>query len=95
MSFTVDTERIQSASSDMSAIAGEIESSVGAMHARLSALQGAWTGSAAAEFQSVIAEWNALQQRVRGDLAHIAALTARAGGTYQSTENDVRGLFAR
>ncbi len=95
MSFTVDTERIQAASSDMSTIAGEIESSVGAMHSRLTDLQGAWTGTAAAEFQAVVSEWSTLQQRVREDLAHLAELTARAGGTYQSTEDDVRGMFAR
>ncbi len=93
MPFTVDTERIQAASSDMATIAGEIESSVSAMHARLIALQGAWTGTAAAEFQGLVAEWAALQQRVRGDLAEIAGLTARAGGSYQQTEEGVRGLF--
>ena len=49
--FTVDTDRIQAAASDMSGIAGEIESSVGAMHARLTSLEGSWTGAAATEFQ--------------------------------------------
>lgn len=94
MPFTVDTERIQAASSDMASIAGDIESSVGAMHARLSALQDSWTGVAAAEFQGLVAEWASLQERVRTDLAQIAAVTARAGGTYQQTEDGVRGMFA-
>ncbi len=94
MAFTVDTERIHAASSDMTTIAGEIESSVGAMHSRLTSLEGAWTGTAATEFQAVVAEWAALQQRLRGDLAQIAELTARAGSTYQSTEDGVRGMFA-
>lgn len=93
MPFTVDTERIQAASTDMSSIAGEIESSVSAMHSRLTSLQGAWTGVAATEFQGLVAEWTSLQQRVRSDLAQIAALTARASGTYQQTEDGVRGLF--
>ena len=43
--FTVDTDRIQAAASDMSGIAGEIESSVSAMHARLTSLEGSWTGA--------------------------------------------------
>ena len=47
--FTVDTDRIQAAASDMSGIAGEIESSVAAMHARLTSLEGSWTGAAATE----------------------------------------------
>lgn len=92
--FTVDTDRIQTAASDMSSIAGEIESSVAAMHARLTSLEGSWTGAAATEFQGLVTEWAALQDRVRADLAHIAALTSRAGGTYAETEQGVRGLFA-
>ncbi len=92
--FTVDTDRIQAAASDMSAIAGDIESSVGAMHARLTSLEGSWTGAAAAEFQGLVGEWAALQSRVRADLAQIATLTSRASGTYQQTEEGVRGLFA-
>jgi len=91
--FTVDTDRIQAAASDMSGIAGEIESSVSAMHARLTALEGSWTGVAATEFQGLVAEWTALQGRVRADLAQIAALTSRAGGSYAETEQGVRGLF--
>jgi 6 kDa early secretory antigenic target len=92
--FTVDTDRIQAAASDMSSIAGEIESSVGAMHARLTSLDGSWTGAAATEFQGLVSEWSALQGRVRADLAQIASLTSRASGTYQQTEEGVRGLFA-
>jgi WXG100 family type VII secretion target len=92
--FTVDTDRIQAAASDMSGIAAEIESSVGAMHARLTSLEGSWTGAAATEFQGLVSEWTSLQGRVRADLAQIAALTSRAGGSYAETEQGVRGLFA-
>jgi 6 kDa early secretory antigenic target len=91
--FTVDTDRIQAAASDMSGIAVEIESAVSAMHARLTSLEGSWTGVAASEFQGLVAEWTALQGRVREDLAQIAALTSRASGTYADTEQGVRGLF--
>ena len=92
--FTVDTDRIQTAATDMSSIAGEIESSVSAMHARLTSLEGSWTGAAATEFQGLVSEWAALQERVRADLAQIAALTSRASGTYAETEQGVRGMFA-
>ncbi|MGI8717756.1 MAG: WXG100 family type VII secretion target [Lapillicoccus sp.] len=95
MPFTVDTERINAASVDIKRIAAEIESSVSAMRARLSGLQGAWTGAAATEFQGVVTEWHSLQQRVRQDLAQLGDLTARAGGSYQETEDGVRGMFRR
>jgi WXG100 family type VII secretion target len=92
--FTVDTERIQVASGDIARISAEIESSVAAMLARLQSLGSSWTGLAASEFQSVLAEWGALQARVREDLTTIGEMTSRAGTSYQATEDAIRGLFA-
>ncbi len=94
MAFTVDTDRITTASADISRIAGDIEGSVAEMTSRLSALSGSWTGAAASEWQSVLAEWRTLQTRLREDLVTIGQLTARAGASYQQTEDAVRGLFA-
>ncbi|MBK8470311.1 MAG: WXG100 family type VII secretion target [Candidatus Phosphoribacter sp.] len=94
MAFTVDTERIHAASGDITRIAGDIEQSVAAMSARLQAMSGSWTGTAANEFQAVMTEWRAIQARVREDLVTIGQLTARAGTSYQQTEDAVRGLFA-
>ena len=53
--FQVDTDRIQAASADISRISGEIDGQVTAMMARLNGLQGAWTGSASARFQALVA----------------------------------------
>ena len=47
MAFTVDTDRIHTASADIGRIAGDIESSVAEMTGRLSALSSSWTGTAA------------------------------------------------
>ena len=53
--FQVDTERIQAASADIARISGEIDGQVTAMMARLVGLQDAWTGTASARFQGVVA----------------------------------------
>lgn len=95
MPFTVDTDQIQAAAGDIGRIAAEIEQSVAAMMARLTTLQSSWSGAASSEFHAAVAEWQAVQTRVRENLATIGTLTARAGASYQSTEESVRGLFAR
>lgn len=95
MAFSVDTEQIGSAAADIGRIAGDIESSVATMMARLTGLQGSWTGAAAGEFQAAVAEWGVTQSRVRENLASIGTLTARAGTSYQQVEDGVRMLFGR
>lgn len=95
MAFTVDVERIQAASADIDRIAADIESAVARMTSMLTSLQSSWTGVASVEFHSTMADWRVTQTRVRDDLAAIGALTARAGTSYQATEDGVRGLFAR
>lgn len=94
MAFTVDTEQIRNASTDINRIAGDLESSVAAMMARIQGLEGSWTGSAASEFQSVMTRWRNLLNQVRESLVALGQLTARAGTSYQSTEEGVRGLFS-
>ncbi len=95
MAFTVDTDRIQAASADITRNAAELEQSVAALAGRLGALQGAWTGSAATEFQEVMTRWRGLQKQVRDDLDAIGQLLGKAGTTYRTTEDSVRGLFSR
>lgn len=94
MAFTVDTDRIEAAAGDMARIAGDIETSVAAMAGRMQSLAGVWSGTAASEWQALLAEWRTLQTRVREDLVQIGQLTARAGASYQQTEDAVRSLFA-
>ena len=77
--FTVDTERISAASADIGQISAEIETQVGAMMGRLTALQDAWQGSASAGFQGVIAQWRGTQSQVRESLESINRLLQQAG----------------
>ena len=71
-----------------------MRASVAEMASRLSTLSSSWTGTAATEWQAVLGEWRTLQTRLREDLVTIGQLTARAGSSYQQTEDAIRGLFA-
>ncbi|HRW20260.1 MAG TPA: WXG100 family type VII secretion target [Dermatophilaceae bacterium] len=93
MAFSVDTDRIGSASADITRNAADIEQLVTGMVGRLGTLQGAWTGSAAAEFQGVLGEWQALQAQVRESLASLGSVLGKAGQSYATTEDSVRGMF--
>ena len=92
--FTVDTERITAASGDITRISGEIDAQVGAMMGRLTALQGAWTGTASGRFQSLVAEWQATQRQVRTALDSIGGVLAAAGAQYAETEARTVRLFS-
>jgi WXG100 family type VII secretion target len=91
--FQVDTDRIGAASTDVSRIGTDIDAQVAAMMARLTALQGAWTGSAAARFQDVLAVWRATQARVRESLDHIGRLLGQAGRQYAEAEQQNTAMF--
>jgi 6 kDa early secretory antigenic target len=91
--FQVDTARIGAAAGDVQRISAEIESSVAAMMARLTGLQDAWQGEAAARFQGVVQEWRGTQTRVRDSLEHIARLLGQAGQQYAAAEQQNAALF--
>ncbi|WP_068396576.1 WXG100 family type VII secretion target [Kribbia dieselivorans] len=84
--FQVDTGRIAGASGDIARISADIEAQTAAMMTRLVALEDAWTGSAAARFQSVVAEWRATQGKVREALDSIGTALGVAGTQYSETE---------
>jgi early secretory antigenic target protein ESAT-6 len=91
--FQVDTDRITAASADINRIGADIDAQVAAMMARLTALQDAWTGSAASRFQGVASEWRATQARVRESLDHISRLLAQAGQQYAAAEQQNTAMF--
>ncbi|HHU10477.1 MAG TPA: WXG100 family type VII secretion target [Intrasporangiaceae bacterium] len=84
--FQVDTGRIHSASGDIASISAEIESLVATMLSRLTALQDAWTGSAATRFQGVVHEWRGTQQHVKASLDSIGVALGQAGTHYADAE---------
>lgn len=91
--FQVDTDRIAGASADVARISADIESTVAAMMARLTALQDAWQGSASAGFQGVMTQWQGTQARVRESLDAINQMLAQAGTRYADTEQANTALF--
>jgi 6 kDa early secretory antigenic target len=92
--FQVDTEQIQAASGDIARISGEIDAQVTAMMGRLNGLQGAWTGTASARFQALVAEWQGTQRQVRASLDSIGGVLAAAGAQYAETEAQTLRMFS-
>lgn len=92
--FQVDTDRIQAASADITRIAGEIEGQVQSMMGRLTALEDAWRGSAAAQFQGVVGQWQATQAQVKASLDGIGRVLSAAGAQYADAEAQAVQLFS-
>lgn len=92
--FQVDTGRIQAASGDISRISAEIEGQVSQMMSRLTGLQDAWTGSAAARFQGVVGEWQGTERQVRLALDNIGRVLSAAGVQYAETEAAALRMFS-
>ncbi|HET9022714.1 MAG TPA: WXG100 family type VII secretion target [Ornithinibacter sp.] len=92
--FQVDTERIAAAAGDIARISAEIEGQVGVMLARLSGLQDAWTGSASAQFHTVVADWRGTQQQVRASLDSIGQVLGAAGSQYAEAEAQAVRMFS-
>ena len=91
--FQVDTERIAAASGDIQRISAEIDSQVAAMMARLTGLQDAWRGEAAARFQAVVTDWRGTQTMVRESLDQISRALGHAGQQYAAAEQQNAAMF--
>ena len=91
--FQVDTDRIQAASADITRIAGDIEGQVQAMMGRLTALEDAWRGGAASQFQSVVGQWQATQAQVKTSLDSIGRVLGAAGVSYADAEANAAAMF--
>ena len=92
--FQVDTDRIAAAAGDVARISAEIEGQVGVMLARLTGLQDAWTGTASAQFQGVVAQWPGTQQQVRASLDSIGQVLGAAGSQYAEAEASATRMFS-
>ena len=81
-------------SGDIARISADIEGQVGVMMARLTGLQDAWTGTASAQFQGVVAEWRGTQQHVRTALDSIGQVLGAAGSQYAEAEAQATRMFS-
>jgi WXG100 family type VII secretion target len=84
--ISVDTELMQLKSANVKATEERIRADVQAMKRGLDELQATWKGTAANNFQSLIAEWTLTQNKVEASLASINLALSTAAANYQQTE---------
>ena len=84
--ISVDTELLQLKSANVKATVDRISADVQAMKRGLDELESTWRGTAATNFQSLIAEWTLTQGKVEASLASINLALASAAATYAQAE---------
>ena len=84
--ISVDTELLQLKSATVKATVDRIGSDVQAMKRGLDELQATWRGSAATNFQALIAEWTLTQGKVEASLASINLALNSAAASYAQAE---------
>ena len=84
--ISVDTELLQLKSANVQATVERISADVHAMKRGLDELQASWRGSAATNFQTLVAEWTLTQGRVEASLASINLALNSAAATYAQAE---------
>jgi len=92
-SFQVDSDAVIGATGSIHASMERLSGESSALLGQLVNLQGSWTGSASAAFQSVVAEWRATQQRVEESLGTIGHALGSAAQQYAEAETTNTGLF--
>lgn len=93
--FEVDSARVAQASAAVNASVASINTEVDRMMRNLLDLQSSWRGTAATQFQGVVGEWRATQERVRQSLEDISAALQAAGQQYAEVEQANTRMFAR
>ena len=93
--FEVDSARVGEASAAVRTSVGTISTEVDQMMRNLLDLQTSWRGQAATQFQGVVADWRATQERVRQSLEDISAALAAAGQQYAEVEQANARMFSR
>ncbi len=91
--FSVDSDAVMTATGAIRATADRLQGETAAMLGQLTQLQGAWTGTAAVAFHSVVDRWRATQRELEASLGDIGAALAHAGAQYAQTEIAAAGLF--
>lgn len=91
--FQVDSDAVLGATASIHASMERLSGESSALLGQLVGLQGSWTGSASAAFQSVVADWRATQQRVEESLGTIGRALGSAAQQYAEAETSNTGLF--
>ncbi|ACS29953.1 WXG100 family type VII secretion target [Micrococcus luteus] len=89
----IDVEDLRAKSGAVEGSIGRLQAEVSTMEANLRQLQDTWRGQAAANFQGVLTEWRATQQRVEESLAGIRRAMDAAATQYQDAETANAAMF--
>ena len=84
--ISVDPELLQLKSTNVKATVDRISADVQAMKRGLDELQATWRGSAATNFQALVAEWALTQGKVEASLASINLALNSAAASYAQAE---------
>ncbi|MFP5336560.1 MAG: WXG100 family type VII secretion target [Actinomycetes bacterium] len=93
--FEVDSARVAQASAAVTTSVGAISTEVDRMMRNLIDLQSSWRGQAATQFQGVVTDWRATQERVRQSLEDISVALNAAGQQYAEVEQANTRMFTR
>jgi WXG100 family type VII secretion target len=94
MKYEVDSAQVLQAGTSVQASSEQIREEVDRMMRHLLDLQSSWRGQAAMSFQSIVADWQATQERVRASLDEIQRALALAGRQYAEVESSTAAMFA-
>lgn len=84
--FEVDSAQVQQASAAVRGSSAALAGEVDRMMRHLLDLQSSWKGQASSQFQQVVTDWRATQERVRASLEEINGALAAAGSSYAEVE---------
>lgn len=93
--FEVDSARVAQASAAVTTSVGAISTEVDRMMRNLVDLQSSWRGQAATQFQGVVTDWRATQERVKQSLEDISVALNAAGQQYADVEQANTRMFTR
>lgn len=93
--FEVDSAQVGAAAGAVSGSVASITAEVDRMMRNLLELQGSWKGQAAGQFQVVVEDWRATQERVKGSLEQISGALAVAATNYADVEQSNARMFMR
>ncbi len=93
--FEVDSAQVSTASTAVRGSVGTISAEVDRMMRNLLDLQGSWKGQAASQFQVVVEDWRATQERVKASLEQVSNALAAAATTYADAEQANARMFTR
>jgi WXG100 family type VII secretion target len=95
MRYHVDAQEVAAAAAAAGASGERIRGEVAGMVGRLAQLESSWSGSAAAAFAGVLAEWRSAQAHVEQALAALTQALGSAATHYDDAEATAARLFGR